>query len=91
METSIAKRNAEAFAPQCKTDDVTYMKQSDGNQTMISPYRPYYLSFYYRVLLALPTYGTIGQYTDPPSPCLVFEHLAKASHPNTRHAEDPIA
>ena len=30
-----------AFVPQCKTDDVTYMKPSDGNQTMIPPYRPY--------------------------------------------------
>ena len=41
-----------------------------------------------RVLLALPTYGIIGQFTDPPSPCHVFECLAIASHPNTRHAED---
>ena len=63
---------------------------------MEPPYRPLYqLCHRYKKLfeffIALPTYGIIGQFTDPPSPRHVFECLAVASLPNTRRAEDPIA
>ena len=38
----------------------------------------------------LPTKAAFAM-MNPPSPCHVFERLAIASHPNTRHAEDSIA